>query len=196
VIHFNVTANPTAAWTAQRIVRAFPDPDPPRYLLRGRDGVYGHAFCSRVSRGSASRKSSPRLEAHWRTVSRRVSFAPILLGEMRVNSDISGLLGRTAPAPGRDTRAETSVMVSCGEDDVSDPRLGRTPLSLLCVSCYIYVWRAERPPPEPAGARIAWMIRGTGPGRQAGGTESGERGRAGSSTEAAREARRLQRRCA
>jgi hypothetical protein len=39
VIHFNVTANPTAAWTAQQIVEAFPWQDPPKHLLRDRDGI-------------------------------------------------------------------------------------------------------------------------------------------------------------
>jgi hypothetical protein len=49
VIHFNVTANPTAAWTSQQIVEAFPWQDPPKYLLRVRDKIYGHAFKKRVS---------------------------------------------------------------------------------------------------------------------------------------------------
>ncbi len=34
VVHFNVTDSPTAAWTAQQIVEAFPDDSAPRYLLR------------------------------------------------------------------------------------------------------------------------------------------------------------------
>ena len=41
VIHFNVTEQPTAAWTAQQIVEAFPWDTAPRYLLRDRDGTYG-----------------------------------------------------------------------------------------------------------------------------------------------------------
>jgi len=43
VVHFNVTEHPTAAWTAQQIVDAFPDESAPSYLLRDRDSVYGHA---------------------------------------------------------------------------------------------------------------------------------------------------------
>jgi hypothetical protein len=49
VIHCNVTANPTAAWTAQQIVEAFPWQDPPRYLLHDRDRIYGKAFRKRVT---------------------------------------------------------------------------------------------------------------------------------------------------
>ena len=48
VIHFNVTANPRAAWTAQQIVEAFPWQDPPKYLLRDRDKIYGPRFRKRV----------------------------------------------------------------------------------------------------------------------------------------------------
>jgi hypothetical protein len=38
VLHFNVTENPTAVWTAQQIVQAFPEETVPRYLIRDRDG--------------------------------------------------------------------------------------------------------------------------------------------------------------
>jgi putative transposase len=48
VIHFNVTEHPTAAWTAQQIVDAFPDDSAPSYLLRDRDQVYGEQFRHRV----------------------------------------------------------------------------------------------------------------------------------------------------
>ena len=48
VLHFNVTEHPTAAWTAQQIVDAFPDDSAPAYLLRDRDTVYGYAFRQRV----------------------------------------------------------------------------------------------------------------------------------------------------
>jgi hypothetical protein len=47
VLHFNVTEHPTAAWTAQQIVDAFPDDTAPSYLLRDRDSVYGHVFRQR-----------------------------------------------------------------------------------------------------------------------------------------------------
>jgi transposase InsO family protein len=48
VVHFNVTEHPTAAWTAQQIVAAFPDDSAPAYLIRDRDTVYGDAFRKRV----------------------------------------------------------------------------------------------------------------------------------------------------
>jgi transposase InsO family protein len=48
VVHFNVTEHPTALWTAQQIVNAFPDDCAPSYLLRDRDRVYGQQFRHRV----------------------------------------------------------------------------------------------------------------------------------------------------
>jgi len=48
IVHFNVTTNPTARWTAQQIVEAFPFDTAPRFLLRDRDGVYGEYFRHRV----------------------------------------------------------------------------------------------------------------------------------------------------
>jgi len=48
VVHFNVTANPTAQWTAQQIVEAFPWDGVPKYLLRDRDSIFGKIFRQRV----------------------------------------------------------------------------------------------------------------------------------------------------
>jgi putative transposase len=44
VLHFNVTEHPTAQWTAQQLVEAFPWDTAPKYLLRDRDAVYGTCF--------------------------------------------------------------------------------------------------------------------------------------------------------
>jgi hypothetical protein len=48
VVHFNVTRHPTAQWTAQQIVDAFPFDEAPRFLLRDRDQIYGAYFRHRV----------------------------------------------------------------------------------------------------------------------------------------------------
>ena len=40
VVHVNVTAHPTAAWTRQQIREAFPDQTAPAYLV-DRDSSYG-----------------------------------------------------------------------------------------------------------------------------------------------------------
>jgi transposase InsO family protein len=46
--HFHVTANPSAQWTGQQVVEAFPYVHPTRYLLRDRDHIYGEDFQRRV----------------------------------------------------------------------------------------------------------------------------------------------------
>jgi transposase InsO family protein len=48
VVHFNVTEHPTAHWTAQQVINAFPDDSAPCYLLRDRDQIYGEHFRRRV----------------------------------------------------------------------------------------------------------------------------------------------------
>jgi hypothetical protein len=49
VVHFNATEHPSASWTAQQVVDAFPDDTAPRWLLRDRDSIYGEAFRRRVT---------------------------------------------------------------------------------------------------------------------------------------------------
>jgi len=48
VVHFNVTTNPHAEWTAQQVINAFPHEDAPRFLIRDRDGIYGNIFKDRM----------------------------------------------------------------------------------------------------------------------------------------------------
>ncbi len=48
ILHVNVTDHPTAAWTAQQIIEAFPWDTAPRYLLRDRDRIYGNDFTRRL----------------------------------------------------------------------------------------------------------------------------------------------------
>ena len=61
VLHFNVTANPTAAWTAQQIVETFPWERAPKYLLRDRDAIYGEHFQRRIhAMGIEQILSAPR----------------------------------------------------------------------------------------------------------------------------------------
>ena len=48
VIHFNVTQHPTAIWTAQQLIEAFPWDEAPKYLIRDRDSIYGNDVRQRV----------------------------------------------------------------------------------------------------------------------------------------------------
>jgi len=73
-IHFNVTAHPTAEWTARQIAEAFPWDSAPHYLLHDRDCIYGAAFHQRVGEmGILEVLTAPR--SHGRTRTRSASSA-------------------------------------------------------------------------------------------------------------------------
>ena len=77
VVHINVTEAPTAQWTAQQLVEAFPWETAPRYLLRDRDTVYGVAFSSRAqSMRIHEVKTAPR--SPWQN-----PYAERLIGTLR-----------------------------------------------------------------------------------------------------------------
>jgi putative transposase len=48
ILHFNVTAHPTAEWTGQQLRETFPFDQLPRYLLRDRDAIFGNEFRGQV----------------------------------------------------------------------------------------------------------------------------------------------------
>jgi putative transposase len=77
VLHFNVTEHPTATWTAQQLIEAFPDASAPFYLLRDRDRVYGHAFSHRV-KGMGIREVLTAPHSPWQN-----PFAERLIGSIR-----------------------------------------------------------------------------------------------------------------
>jgi putative transposase len=77
IVHFNVTEHPTAAWTAQQVVEAFPDDTAPRWLLRDRDAIYGEAFRQRVAgMGIGEVRSAP--SSPWQN-----PYAERLIGSIR-----------------------------------------------------------------------------------------------------------------
>jgi putative transposase len=61
IVHFAVTAHPTAEWTAHQPREAFPWETAPRYLLRDRDRIFGHEFVNQVkAMGIQQVLSAPR----------------------------------------------------------------------------------------------------------------------------------------
>ena len=60
IVHVNCTEHPTAAWTAQQVVEAFPEDTAPRWLLRDRDTIYDDTVRRRIaSLGITEVVSSP-----------------------------------------------------------------------------------------------------------------------------------------
>lgn len=48
VVHFNVTANPTAECATRQVTETFPYDEAPRYMIRDRNSIYGDVFRGRV----------------------------------------------------------------------------------------------------------------------------------------------------
>ena len=48
IVHFNVTEGPSAQWTGQQLVVAFPYNSAPKHVIRDRDKIYGANFVRRV----------------------------------------------------------------------------------------------------------------------------------------------------
>jgi hypothetical protein len=59
ILHFAVTAHPTAEWTVQQLQEAFPWDTAPRYLLRDRDRIFGQDFSLQV-KAMGSNRCCPR----------------------------------------------------------------------------------------------------------------------------------------
>ena len=77
VLHFNVTSNPSANWTSQQVVEAFPWDTAPKYLLRDRDSIYGGFFRQRVA-NMGIRKILAARQSPWQN-----AFVERLIGSIR-----------------------------------------------------------------------------------------------------------------
>jgi putative transposase len=61
IVHFGVTAHPTAEWTAQQLRNAFPWDTELRYILRDRDHIFGDDFTRQINDlGIQEVRSAPR----------------------------------------------------------------------------------------------------------------------------------------
>jgi len=49
IVHVNITDHPTAAWSAQQVVEAFPNDTAPRWVHGDRDCIYGDVFRRRLA---------------------------------------------------------------------------------------------------------------------------------------------------
>ena len=77
VVHLAITKHPTAAWTAQQIIEAFPDDTAPQWIARDRDAIYSDVFRRRIaSMGIGEVVSSP--SSPWQN-----PYAERLIGSLR-----------------------------------------------------------------------------------------------------------------
>jgi hypothetical protein len=89
----NVTEFPSAQWTGQQIIEAFPEDTAPRYMSRDRDGIYGDQFRGRVEgigieevlTAPRSSWQNPYAERHVGSVRRECLDQVIVLGERHLH---------------------------------------------------------------------------------------------------------------
>ena len=61
LLWLGVTAHPSAEWIARQLTEAYGWQEPPRYVVRDRDGIYGHALLHRLrAMGIRDRPIAPR----------------------------------------------------------------------------------------------------------------------------------------
>src|SRR6202165_3869172 len=77
LVWINVTANPTAEWTARQITEAFPWDGPPGYMIRDRDRIYGVVVTRRL-RAMGIRDKPIAPASPWQN-----GFAERLIGSIR-----------------------------------------------------------------------------------------------------------------
>jgi len=122
VLHFNLTEHPTAGWTGQQMIEAFPEETAPRYLLRDRDKIYGSDFrrCIRslsieeVLSAPASPWQRAYVERLIGSIRRDCLDHVIILGEQHLRTILKTYLGyyhrsRTHLALAKDTPAPREV---------------------------------------------------------------------------------------
>lgn len=97
ILHVNVTAHPTAAWTARQLQEACGSDEIPRYLLRDRDAFYGEHFhrqaaalrIKEVTTAPRSPWQNPYAERMIRSIRRDCLNHMIIVGERHLKRILS-----------------------------------------------------------------------------------------------------------
>jgi len=115
ILHFGVTAHPTAEWTAQQLREAFPWDAAPRYLLRDRDRIFGDEFTKQVKdMGIKEVLSAPRspwqrayIERLIGTLRRECLDHMIVFGEASLYRHVKLFMAYYHPPPSLETGARS-----------------------------------------------------------------------------------------
>ena len=135
IISFGITGNPTSQWVACQITEAFPWDEAPEYLIRDRDGAFGHALQLRLdAMGIRDSPTSPRspwqngyVERVIGSIRRECLDYMIVLGEEHLRQVMRAYVhyyntARTHLSLGKDAPNGRSIQ-SCGTIN-SIPHLG------------------------------------------------------------------------
>jgi len=135
IVHVNITEYPTAEWTAQQMIEAFPDDTAPRWLLRDRDAVYADAFRRRVAgmgigeviSSPSSPWQNPYAERLIGSIRRECLDHVVVLGERHLRRVLAGYIAyyhgsrthlsleKDAPTPRRVQIPEEGGVIACPE---------------------------------------------------------------------------------
>jgi putative transposase len=137
ILHFAVTAHPTAEWTVQQLREAFPWDTAPGYLLRDRDRIFGQDFVHQVkAMGIKEVLSAPRspwqrayVERVIGTIRRECLDHIIVFHERSLYRHLQGFLDyyhrtRTHLGLQKDTPESRPVQFAKGGTIVSIPEVG------------------------------------------------------------------------
>jgi len=137
MVHFNVTRHPTAQWTAQQIINAFPWDTAPRYLLRDRDNIYGSFFQIRVENmninevkiAPQSPWQTPYIERLIGSIRRECLDHVVVLNERHLKRILTGYVSyyhryRTHLSLGMDCPVPRSVQTKDMGDVIAVPEVG------------------------------------------------------------------------
>ena len=128
IVHVNVTANPTAEWTTQQIVEAFPNDTAPRFLIHDRDGIYGDAFRRKVKAmgiqpvrtGRKMPKQNAFCERVIGSIRRECTDHVIALGERHLLRTLRAFVAYydQRPHTALDGNSPVARRIESGDDDV------------------------------------------------------------------------------
>ena len=154
VVHFNVTEHPTAAWTAQQIVDAFPDDSAPSYLLRDPTTSMAQPFRHRVKgigieevlTAPPSPWQNPFAERLIGSIRRECLNHVLVLGERHLRRILSRT-SRTTTKPARISRSTRTPPTSGPSSSRRREGSCRCPKSAVCI---IATFAGRRSPPPPS----------------------------------------------
>jgi putative transposase len=137
IVHVNVTEHPTAPWTAQQMIEAFPHDTAPRWLVRDRDAIYGAVFRGRVAGTGigevisqpSSPWQNPYAERLIGSIRRECLDHVIVLGERHLRRTLTSYLtyyhgARTHLSLEKDAPTPRSVQAITEGDVVAFPEVG------------------------------------------------------------------------
>ena len=133
LVHHAVTAHPTAEWVARQMTEAFPWDTAPRYLVRVRDAVYGHAVRRRLRAGIRDRSTASRspwqnayVERLLGSVRREYTDQMIVLGEhlRRIVSLYAGYYNKARTHLSLDKDAPISRPIDRFSRIIAEPMVG------------------------------------------------------------------------